>query len=104
LAATLRWPSARHVTPTREANAVMVAMLEPHKVFSRTIAAVLEHVRDHGGIQGFPGTRQERLAFMKAATEQGLIVWNKTLLKYDLTVVGQRRLAAFGAGCSELIR
>jgi hypothetical protein len=81
-----------------------VTMLEQHKTFSKTIAMVLEHVRDHGGIQGFPCSRQERLAFMKAATEQGLIVWNKALLKYDLTMFGQRRLAAFGGGRPELIR
>jgi hypothetical protein len=82
----------------------MIAMLERHKAFSRTIVVVLEHVRDHGGIQGFPGSRQERLAFMKAATEQGLIVWNKALLKYDLTVFGHKRLATFGNGLPVLIR
>jgi hypothetical protein len=84
------------MTWTRDTIAMTVAMPDRHQTFSRLITPVLEHVRDHGGIQGFPGGRQERLALMKAAQEQGLIVWNKAFLRYDLTTFGQRRLAAFG--------
>jgi len=94
---------ARLVTQKSDAIAVTVAMLHQHKTFSQTIARVLVHVRDRGGIQGFPGSRQERLAFMKAALEQGLIVWNRALLKYDLTNFGQKRLATFGGERPEYI-
>ena len=42
---------------------------------SRTVR---EHMEERGGLLGFATTRQERLALMKAALRQGLMVWNIT--------------------------
>jgi hypothetical protein len=75
-------------------------MLDKRRVFASAIGVALEHIRAHGSLQGFAANRQEKLVLMKAATEQGLIVWNKAHLKYDLTAFGSRRLADQGAGAS----
>jgi hypothetical protein len=58
-------------------------------------AAVLEHVVRHGRLQGFPAAPREKLALIKLAIEQGLVEWNKTVGKYELTGGGQRRLEEY---------
>jgi hypothetical protein len=55
-------------------------------------AAMLEHIEERGSLKGFPAPRREKLTLVKAAIEQGLIVWNKTTDKYELTTFGYRRL------------
>ncbi len=56
---------------------------------------VLEHVEKCGSLQGFWASRREKLALMKAMTTQGLIVWNKTIGKYELTAFGHKRLEEY---------
>jgi hypothetical protein len=51
------------------------------------------YVGKNGRSFGFPAPRLERLAFVKAAIMQSLIVWNGTLGKFELTTQGHKRLA-----------
>jgi hypothetical protein len=55
-------------------------------------SAALKHIEERGSLLGFAGTRQERLVLMKAVLRQGLIVWNITRGKYELTTFGHKRL------------
>ena len=59
---------------------------------SRTVR---EHMEERGGLLGFATTRQERLALMKAALRQGLMVWNITRGKYERTTFGHKRLEEY---------
>ena len=54
---------------------------------------MLAYIGKYGRSFGFPAPRLERLAFVKAAMMQGLIAWNKSLGKYELTTRGHQRLA-----------
>jgi hypothetical protein len=54
---------------------------------------MLAYVEKSGRSFGFPAPRLERLTFVKAAIMQGLIAWNRTLGKFELTTQGQKRLA-----------
>jgi hypothetical protein len=49
-------------------------------------------MEQRANLQRFPASREEKLALMKAMTEQGLIVWNKTAGKYELTAKAHKRL------------
>jgi hypothetical protein len=58
-------------------------------------SVVLDHIEKHGSFHRFQAPGQERLALMKVAVGQGLIVWNKVVGKYELTTVGHKRLAEY---------
>jgi hypothetical protein len=56
------------------------------------IGAAMEHIGIHGNLDGFPARRGERLALVTTAAKQGLLVWNRSRGKYELTNRGHRRV------------
>ena len=65
------------------------------KASPQMILAALEHIEKRGSMQGYLTLRRERLTVMKAVTEQGLVVWNKSVAKYELTARGYKRLEEY---------
>src|SRR5437867_6352868 len=59
---------------------------------SLRISAAMEHVQDHGNLDAFPGNQNEKLALMLTASRQGLVTWNRTQERYELTSLGRQRL------------
>jgi len=57
--------------------------------------AVLGHIEERGRLHGFTVPRRDRLLLMKSALEQGLIVWNKSVGKYELTGFGHKHLEEY---------
>jgi hypothetical protein len=58
------------------------------------IGAAIEHIQAHGNLDGFPAGRTERLALVATAARQGLVAWNRSRGRYDLTSRGHRRVRA----------
>lgn len=58
------------------------------------IAAAIEHIKAHGNLDGFPAGRGERLALVSTAGRQGLIAWNRSRARYELTSRGHRHVRA----------
>jgi hypothetical protein len=58
------------------------------------IGAAMEHIKAHGNLDGFPARRGERLALVTTAGKQGLLVWNRSRGRYELTSRGDRRVRA----------
>jgi hypothetical protein len=58
------------------------------------IAAAIEHIKAHGNLDGFPAGRGERLALVSTAGRQGLIGWNRSRARYELTSRGHRHVRA----------
>jgi hypothetical protein len=56
------------------------------------ISAAMEHIQDHGNLDDFPGTHNEKLALMLTASRQGLVTWNRATQGYELTSLGRERL------------
>ena len=56
------------------------------------IAAAIEHIKAHGNLDGFPASRGERLALVSTAGRQGLIAWNRSRARYELTSRGHRHV------------
>src|SRR6266542_1103623 len=56
------------------------------------ICAAMEHIKARGNLDGFLAGRSERLALMATAGRQGLVVWDKSRSRYELTSLGERRL------------
>ncbi len=56
------------------------------------ISAAMPHIKALGNLDGFPAGRSERLALMSTAGRQGLVVWDKSRARYELTSLGERRL------------
>ena len=56
------------------------------------ICAAMEHIKARGNLDGFRAGRSERLALMSTAGRQGLVVWDKSHSRYELTSLGERRL------------
>ena len=56
------------------------------------ICAAMEHIKARGNLDGFLAGRSERLALMATAGRQGLVVWDKSRSRYELTSPGERRL------------
>jgi hypothetical protein len=54
---------------------------------SLTINVAMAHIREHGSLDGFLGSRNQS-AIMQYAIQNGLIRWNKTRQGYDLTKHG----------------
>lgn len=61
------------------------------KVCAQMSAAALDHIKERGRLEGFEIGRDERLALMKAAMQQNLVMWNRTERKYELTTNGHKR-------------
>ena len=55
------------------------------------ICAAMEHIKARGNLDGFPAGRSERLALMSTAGRQGLVVWDKSRSRYELTSLGEKR-------------
>ena len=58
------------------------------------IGAAMEHIEAHGNLDRFPARRGERLALVSTAVKQGLLVWNRSRGRYELTSHGHRRVRA----------
>jgi hypothetical protein len=58
------------------------------------IGAAMEHIKAHGNLDGFPAGRGERLALVSTAARQGLLVWERSRGKYELTGRGRRHVRA----------
>jgi hypothetical protein len=61
---------------------------------ARKIGAAIEHIQAHGNLDGFPARRSERLALVATAARQGLVTWNRSRGRYDLTSRGHWRVRA----------
>jgi hypothetical protein len=59
---------------------------------SARIGAAIEHINEHGNLDGFPAARGERAALVLTARRQGLVAWSRTHRKYELTIHGYRTL------------
>jgi hypothetical protein len=66
-----------------------------HDSMVKKINAALDHIDKHGGLAGFPSTEEESKALIDAATAQGLIAWNATLNRYELSRIARKWLDAF---------
>ncbi len=64
---------------------------------SLRISAAMEHIRDHGNLDSFPGNQNEKLALMLTASRQGLVKWDRAGERYELTSLGRERLGMRGA-------
>src|SRR5260370_26221644 len=58
------------------------------------IGAAIEHIKAHGNLDGFPARRGERLALVTTAGKHGLLVWNRSRGRYELTNRGHRPVRA----------
>jgi hypothetical protein len=58
------------------------------------VGAAMEHIEAHGNLDRFPARRGERLALVSTAVKQGLLVWNRSRGRYELTSHGHRRVRA----------
>jgi hypothetical protein len=56
------------------------------------ICAAMEHIKARGNLDGFRADRSERVALVYTAARQGLVAWNKSRSRYELTSLGERRL------------
>ena len=59
------------------------------------IPTALEEIHARGNLLRFAPERPDRLALMQVLSVQGLIGWNKTLAKYELTEAGNECLAQY---------
>src|ERR1700693_6128632 len=58
------------------------------------VGAAMEHIEAHGNLDRFPARRGERVALVSTAVKQGLLVWNRSRGRYELTSHGHRRVRA----------
>ena len=56
------------------------------------LGSVLEHIDRQGNLDDFSGTQSEKLALMRTANRRGLVSWNSTASRYDLTNLGRQQL------------
>jgi hypothetical protein len=56
------------------------------------IGAAMAHVEEWGNLDGFPGSRGERLALMATATRRGLVAWDRSSDRYSLSARSRRYL------------
>src|SRR5437588_7794375 len=54
------------------------------------LGAALEHLDRRGNLDEFPATANERLALLTTANRRGLVRWNRTDSRYELTSLGRR--------------
>ncbi len=63
--------------------------------WARRCGVVLEYVEQHGSFRGLLVPDQGKQRLVLAAIEEGLIVWDRTLGRYDLTSTGRARLTEY---------
>src|SRR6266852_2023000 len=63
-------------------------------IWKRCGSAPIEHIKAHGNLIGFPARRGERIALVTTAGKHGLVVWNRSRGRYELTNRGHRRVRA----------
>jgi hypothetical protein len=51
----------------------------------------MEHLKDHGNLDSFPGSQDEKLALMMTARRQGLVRWNRRTRCYELSSLRRKR-------------
>jgi len=56
------------------------------------ICAAMDHIKARGNLDGFRADRSERVALMYTAARQGLVLWDKSRCRYELTSLGEKRL------------
>jgi hypothetical protein len=54
-------------------------------------AAAMEHLEDHGNLDSFPGSQNEKLALMMTARRRGLVRWNRRTRCYELSNLRRER-------------
>jgi hypothetical protein len=59
------------------------------------ISAAMEHIRDHGNLDTFRGSRNLRLALTTIAIKRGLVAWDRRRKRYGLTSLGKQCLGAY---------
>ena len=55
------------------------------------IGAAMEHLQDHGNLDSFSGSQNEKLALIMTARRQGLVTWDRKMGRYELTSIGRER-------------
>ena len=63
--------------------------------WARMLSDLLEYIEQHGSVRGLLVPNQGKQRLVIAAIAKGLIVWDKTLAKYNLTTTGRARLAKY---------
>jgi hypothetical protein len=58
------------------------------------IGAAVQHVDQNGHLDDFPAAQTEKVALMRTAARQGLVIWNRARQRYELTSLGRQRLGA----------
>jgi hypothetical protein len=82
----------------RQSDDILQSSTAPHEEEFR-ISAALRHIREHGNLDTFRGSRNLQLALTTTAIKRGLVVWDKRRKRYGLTNVGKQRLDA--SQCSD---
>jgi hypothetical protein len=67
------------------------------------IDAVLRHLAAGADLQDFPGTKFEKLALVRTAGRRGLIAWDATRSRYELTPAGWSELSPRRFGLPSLV-
>jgi hypothetical protein len=67
------------------------------------IDAVLRHLAAGADLQDFPGTKFEKLALVRTAGRRGLIAWDATRSRYELTPAGWSDLSPRRFGLPSLV-
>ena len=57
------------------------------------LLAALDHIEKQGSLLRFAPDRAQRLGLMMAMTKKGLVAWNATAVRYELTALGDECLA-----------
>jgi hypothetical protein len=63
--------------------------------WAQMCGVVLEYIETQGSFRGLLVPNQGKQKLVITAIEEGLIVWDKTLGKYDLTAAGRARLVEY---------
>jgi hypothetical protein len=54
------------------------------------LGSALEHIERRGNLDEFPATAKEKLALLTTANRRGLVQWNRSDSRYELTSLGRR--------------
>jgi hypothetical protein len=57
------------------------------------LLAALDHIEKQGSLLRLTPDRAQRLGLMMAMTKKGLVAWNATAVRYELTALGDECLA-----------
>jgi hypothetical protein len=59
------------------------------------LLTALDHIEKQGSLLRFTPDRAQRLGLMIAMTKKGLVAWNATAVRYELTALGDDCLAEY---------